>query len=376
MDSINDDSKRAYALLLQSLELDDGDERISVLEEAVRLADIGGDLKLRYQAREHFVRGCIFGGATERALVAFSWCLAQYDQNPDQFDEWAILWKYKWILSVIFSFAQVSKVKIYEMLDDLELRSRKAGYGLRATYNHRYRMEKSWDNRAAAIDYFRRMEAEPRDALSNCSACELDERVSFAVYCGDDARALERAAPILSGLEKCASVPHRTYARILLPLIRLGRQQEALSYHRKGYGLVSNNKGFLDHAADHLVFLALTENFEKAISLVEKHYPWTGTNRDVLQHFRFFRGAWLLCELLAETEQHSVKLNLPRSFPVYSEDGHYDALQLASWFKQKAEAIGRRFDARDETDFFARTMAETPSLKALRSPFPLMEIEL
>jgi hypothetical protein len=77
-----------------------------------------------------------------------------------------------------------------------------------------------------------------------------------------------------------------------------------------------------------------------------------------------------LFELLAERSE-LFKLKLPPSFPLFSENGDYDAARLAAWFKQKAEAIARRFDERNETDFFMRTLAETPLLKALRAAFPL-----
>jgi hypothetical protein len=219
------------------------------------------------------------------------------------------------------------------------------------------------------------MEAQPRDDVSNCSACELDERVSFSIYNGQDERAIELALPILEGEHKCATVPHRTYANILLPLIRLGRQKEALLYHRRGYAMISNNKVFLEKIADHLIFLALTENFQKALALVEKHYPWVENNRDAFYHFRFFRAAWLLFDLLAEQHEGSFKLSLPGSFPLYSESGRYDAGRLAAWFKAKADEIAARFDERNETDFFSRTLSDTPALKKLRAHFSLREAE-
>ena len=368
---MNETSAQVYQLIAQSLDFEDGDEQISLREEAVRLADLEGDLKLQYFAREVYVRACIFGGATDKALVAFSWLLAQFDRNPGQFDQWAIIWKYKWIVGLIGNFPQVPRTQIYEMLDDLAQRCLKAGYGLRAVYNHRYRLEKFWDNKDEAIKYFRKMGEQPRDAVSNCPVCETDDRVSFSIYCGDDDRALELADPILIGRDKCGTVPHRTYANLLLPLVRLGRQPEALGYHRKGYGLISGNPSFLDKVSDHLIFLALTENFDRAVALFEKHYPWTEINRDVYYHFRFFRAAWLLFEMLAESQEVSPGLNLPRSFPLYSESGDYDPARLAAWCKEKAEAIAGRFDRRNETDFFMRTIAETPTLKALRATFPL-----
>jgi hypothetical protein len=148
-----------------------------------------------------------------------------------------------------------------------------------------------------------------------------------------------------------------------------------LLYHRRGYALISNNKVFLEKIADHLIFLALTENFREATALVEKHYPWIEKNRDALYHFRFFRAAWLFFDLLAEQHERTFKLSLPRSFPLYAESGRYDASRLAAWFKGKAEEIARRFDERNETDFFSRTLNETPALKKLRAHFPLREAE-
>src|SRR5207244_1055466 len=142
LDSMSENREQVYELLTRSVEVGDGDEQISLREEAVRLADLEGDLKLQYFAREVYVRACIFGGDTEKALVAFSWLLAQFDRNPGAFDQWAILWKYKWIVAAIYNYPQVSKARIYEMLDDLSERSLRAGYGLHAVYNHRYRLEK------------------------------------------------------------------------------------------------------------------------------------------------------------------------------------------------------------------------------------------
>jgi len=365
-----------HDLLEEVVELEEGDEQISLLEAAVRLADRENDLELQYDIRDLLVRACIFGGATDKGLVAFSWCLAQFDKNPGQFSEWAILWKYKWIVGLICNFPQISKARIYQMLDDLAGRSRRAGYGLRAVYMHRYRTEKFWNNREKAIEYFHKMQEQPTDDLSNCSVCELDDQVGCAIYCGNDERALELAQPLLRGEQRCATVPHRTYANILLPLVRLGRLDEAIDYHRKGYELVAGNKSFLDKIADHLIFLALTEDFTRALEIFEKHYPWMEKNRDALYHFRFSRAAWLLFEILAEQPDKSLatpQLSLPRFFPLYSSEGRYDAAKVAAWFKQQAEEIGRRFDRRNETNFFAQTLAETPPLKALRAPFPLVE---
>lgn len=359
-------------LIKQSLDRDEGDEQISLSEQAVRLADLGGDLEIQYYAREVFVRACIVGGAPEKALVAFAWLLAQFDNNPGRFNQWAILWKYKWINSVVCEFPQVPKSRIYAMLDDLERRSLKAGYGLRAVNNLRYRAERFWDNKEQAGAYFRKLTELSSDDLNDCAACEINERVGFAIYCGNDEQALNLAVPILNDSKKCGSVPHRTYANLLLPLIRLGRPDDALRLHLKGYRLIRNNKVFLAKIADHMICLALTENLREAVVLFENHYRWTDQSRDAFGCFQFFRASWLLFEVMAE-RQESIVLNMPHSAPLYVAGGDYDLVRLATWFKQAAEALAGRFDERNETDFFARTLVETAALKERRIPFPLIE---
>src|ERR1051325_11761845 len=150
---MSDSRDQVFQLLKQSLELNEGDEQISLQEQAVRVADAFSDLSVRYLVRERYVRACIFGGAPEKGLVAFSWLLSQFDRNPGEFDEWSILWKYKWIIGVVSRFPHVSKARILEMLDDFSARSLQAGFGLRAAYTHRYRLPKFLGQRGRARDY-------------------------------------------------------------------------------------------------------------------------------------------------------------------------------------------------------------------------------
>jgi len=105
---------------------------------------------------------------------------------------------------------------------------------------------------------------------------------------------------------------------VLLPLVRLGRQEEALRHHRRGYQLIRNNSCFVDHVAEHLLFLTLTENLDQALRLVERHYVWTETNKDMSGRFRFFRAAWFLFEILSEKGKF-VRLHLPNFSLVLSE---------------------------------------------------------
>jgi hypothetical protein len=357
--------KRVYVTIGQALDLEDGDEKIAQMEEAVRIADTGSDIADQYFAREQFLNAAYWGGSPEKALVAYAWCLAQFDMQPEKFSERELLWTYKWMVNTIFYFPQISKEQIFEMLDDMTRRYRKAGYGLRVVYQYRYRIERFWGNRDEAISYYRYAQGLASDDLSNCPACELDEQVSFHNYCGEDALTVSTAEPLLEGRYKCRTVPQRTMARLLLPLLRLGRREEAWAYHLQGYRPVSRNKSFLNYVSDHLIYLTVTGELERAAELIEEHYPWAEGNTNAYNRFLFYRAAWLFLDVMTESQAPRLSLRLPSTFPLYVESGEYETSRLADWFQQEARRIAQRFNERNENDHFTRELEGVLALKNL-----------
>ena len=71
----------------QAYGLPDGPSKLALLEEAIRLADTHQDAALGDEIRADLVRAATFSGYPEKALVAFSWRLAQADRDPDNFSE-------------------------------------------------------------------------------------------------------------------------------------------------------------------------------------------------------------------------------------------------------------------------------------------------
>jgi len=361
-----------YRSISAAREMENGDERVAATEETVRMADRLGMLSLQYLARQELLEAAFWGGSPEKSLVAFSWLLAQHDRHPDLFEESWLLWTYKWIVNTICDFPQVSKEKIYEMLDDMARRYVAAGRGLRVVEQHRYRIERFWGNREEAVRVYRRAESLPSDDLSNCPACEVDERVSFHVYTDDYARGLEEARPILEGGLKCRTVPHRTLARFLVPLLRMDRCEEAREFHLHGYPLVEGDKGLLAYACDHLVYLALAGEDERAADVLAGHYHFAESTADVHNRYLFYRAAWLFTDIAADAPRTDdggggrLRLRMPSTFPLFDPSGLYDARRLAAWFGREAARLAERFDARNGNDYFSRKLEETMSLKELR----------
>lgn len=365
-DELSELERSVYLTIGQSFKLDDGDEKIALLEEAVRIADTGTDIELQYFARKEFLNAAYWGGAPEKAMVAYAWCLGQFDMQPGKFSERDLLWTYKWMVNTIFHFPQIPKEQIYAMLDDMTRRYREAGYGLRVIYQYRYRFERFCGNREEAIRHYRYAQELASDDLSNCPACELDEHVSFYNYCGEDEVAISTAQPLLEGRYKCRTVPQRTIARLLLPLTRLGRHEDAWAYHLQGYRPVSRNKSFLNYVSDHLIYLTVIDKLERAAELLEEHYPWAEGNSDAHNRFLFYRAAWFFLDVMAESQTPRLGLRLPRTFPLYEASGDYESSSLADWFQKEAREIALKFNERNGTDHFTHELEGVMALKNLR----------
>ncbi len=83
MDTVSANQNEVEELLRQASYLPDGDMKVMLLEEAVRLAD-GLEYRseeLQFKTRDLLVQAATFGGHPDKSLVAYSWCLAQLDNE-------------------------------------------------------------------------------------------------------------------------------------------------------------------------------------------------------------------------------------------------------------------------------------------------------
>jgi hypothetical protein len=348
-----------------------GASRIMLLEEAVRVADSHALTALGYEARQELVQAATFSGQPEKALTAFTWCLAQYDRDPNACDPFPLLWRYKWVLGRLPNFPQVSRGQLAEAVEDMRRRYRQAGSTLRAV--HKLQMDIAldlgdWEEARRLHPVWQRT---PRDWLSDCSACERNREVVFLVAAGNDGEAVALAAPIVAGRMRCAEIPHCTFARLLLPLVRLGRPAEAMRHHRRGYRLIAGNQEFLQEVADHLTFLVLTDNLAKGAALLARHLPWALATSELARRFAFGLAARLLVGRLREAGRRRLTLRLPASFPAHKGSGVYEVETLLGWLDADLRDLAARFNERNGNDYYSRRIAENLDLLRLLRPFPL-----
>jgi len=343
-----------------------GPAKVGLLEEAVRCADLLANVELAYQARHELMVAATATGRLDVTLVAFSWCLAQYDRTPDRFDRDRLLWVYKWVAGSAFQFPQISWVQFDRLCADLERRTLAAGMSLRPIHWLRWwrciLSGNTTSERAAAAKFHR----SPRDRFSDCPACEAGGLVACCVFHKQWRRALKAAEPVLQGKVTCQdNALTRVMSTVLQPLLRLGRIDEARLLQRRGYRLVCNADHFVIEQAYHLECAVLLGNLPLAKRMVERHLPAALTTVLLDDRFSFAHAGRLWTERLLQRGTQRIKVRLPAGVQPASDTESTTVARLGDWFLEQAQTIAQQFDARNGTTLYQDHIDDLPKLLRL-----------
>lgn len=357
-------SEQIKRLIKEALDLPQGLERGEILEEAIRMADAEGHIKLAYEARGELINTAAYNNQPEKKLLNFSWCLNQFDAQPEEFDLWELLWRYKWIVVELPTFPEVTRTQIEEMFQDFQRRYTEAGFSMRVVHQKRMQVARSMGNMEEAASEFKKFSELSRDIMCDCLACEQNIQVVTLSGLGRDEEALVAAEPILNGTMSCSHVPTITYGNVIQPLMRLGRLDEAKKYDGLGYRRAARNRCYLDHIANFLLYRTKTQDFAKGIRMFERHCDWAFDTASSISRIRFYISVMCLFEVLAEARPRARKVVLPKEHPLYREESTFAPAELAQWARSEAESIATRLDARNENDYYVNEIATTLKLVA------------
>jgi hypothetical protein len=335
-----------------------GPAQIRLCEEAARCADLLNEVVLAYQARQHLTDAAMFGGRPDLLLVSYSWCVAQYDRQPELFNASSFLWRQKWIVTTLPKFPQISRESIASALDDMERRFRAYGSTMQPVWLQRREVAMllgELEEAAAAHHHFKRL---ARGELSDCAICEIDATIDFHFGHGRLALGLKKAEKLFESSRSCAEVPHRTHASVLLPLLKAGRLVEALAHQRQGYAMIKNGVSFGDSHGMHIAFLALTGNDAQALRLFQRHAADNMDGTAPYREYQFARYSWLALHTLAGRKKRA-KLRLPKVNHTIAGDGEYLLDDLAEGVRKMAAEIADRFDRRNGNDYYSRQLDST-----------------
>lgn len=337
-----------YARLFARLEqLPAGPEQVAGYEEACRIADSEGNIEAAYDARRELIDAASVAGYPEKEITAFSWCLAQFDRNPDLDDTHSLLWRYKWTITALPGFAQVARGQIESMLDDFSKRIEAYGESERTVHYMRSDVLMQLGDYETALEYEAKYTSMNRTDSSDCIACERDQQVQLLHLLHQDEKAIECAAPILSGQMSCRSVPHTTLATIACSHLRLGHMNEAVTYWKRGYPLVQSSRRFIDDLGELMLVLIRTGDLSRATRQMTRFLPWSLETASDRRRLDFFVSCSLLMEAVAIDNNKLRKLNLPEQLGCWNDKQTYRPSELADWFTKEAQSIAATFDARN-----------------------------
>lgn len=315
--------------------LPQGKQKLAVLEEAIRIADLYMAKDDAYYARMSYSDAAIDCGYQERFLVSFTWCLTQFDKDPSAYSSFSIIWHYKWFINQIWRFPQFSAAHINRVFNDFKARCLQYGHSLRPYYQglHRYALA-CGDHHAAQVNY-ELWRKTARDGMSDCKACEQNGFGYYHFTALRYRRGLQTMKPILDGRMTCKSIPQNTYSHLLLPLLETNQEAEADRMAKKGARLLKGPSYLTEYGS----FLAYytAKDIQKAAKWFEQTLEYALETRVGWDRFLYMSSASAFLSVWHEQKRRR-KLKI-------SSEITYDLI------KNETEQLAIAFDRRNDNDY-------------------------
>ncbi|MFI1166723.1 tetratricopeptide repeat protein [Streptomyces sp. NPDC020801] len=319
------------------------------------------------EALGHQLKVYNYSSEKDKMFVPFARLLRLWDEHPEDFDEHethSLHWVFKWMTAGMVDQPHVPLASMEKWLGEMEHRYRLAGHTERAVRSAEFSVAAHIGDAARAERAYAAWLAADRDRMADCHACELHAQGWWQAECGRDAEAVELWRPVLEGGFSCAHEPHAVLASSLVPLLRLGRVDEARAHHLRGFRLVRPMESMRAAYAEHVEFCALTGNEARGLELLaERPAYFTGSGHP-RSRLDFLAVVALLMDRLAELGMAGQAVPGPAGRA-------WTAGELAAHARGEAEALAARFDERNGTSYVGEQARARMARRPLVDRLPL-----
>ncbi|WBB62813.1 tetratricopeptide repeat protein [Streptomyces sp. WMMC500] len=320
----------------------------------------------------HLLQTYNFSSEQDKMFVPFARLLRMWDERPGDFDEedtHHLFWMFKWVSAGMTDQPHIPLAAMEKWLAEMERRYRLAGHSERAVRQAEYHIAEHVGDDARAARAYAAWRAAERDAKSDCHACELRGQGGWEAGHGDDAAALDLWRPVLDGVHACAHEPHATLAESLLPLLRLGRFDEARANHLRGHRMVRRMESMRFAFARHVEFCALTGNEARGLELLAERPAYLTDRGEPSSLMAYLAVTALLTRRLAALGLGAERVVSPPS--AGSAGREWTVVELRAYAEREALALAARFDARNGTAAVSGGVRERMTRKPLAERLPL-----
>ncbi|WP_320774249.1 tetratricopeptide repeat protein [Streptomyces sp. CRN 30] len=291
----------------------------------------------------------VYNYSSEKAkmFVPFARLLRMWDEHPEDFDAYeahSLHWVFKWMSSGMLDQPHIPLASVEKWLGEMERRYRLAGHSERAVRCAEFSVAAHLGDTARAERAYGAWLAADRDEMADCHACELHTQGWWRAERERDEEALRLWGPVLEGEYTCAHEPHTVLASSLLPLLRLGRVDEARAHHLRGLRLVRPMESMRGAYADHVEFCALSGNEARALELLAERPAYFTDDGQPRSRLDFLCVVALLMERLAALGLGGREVPGPAG-------RSWTAGELAAHARAEALALAARFDERNGTSY-------------------------
>ncbi|WP_329532233.1 tetratricopeptide repeat protein [Streptomyces sp. NBC_01450] len=319
------------------------------------------------EALGHQLKVYNYSSEKDKMFVPFARLLRMWDERPEDFDEYethSLHWVFKWMSAGMLDQPHIPLASIEKWLGEMEHRYRLAGHSERAVRGAEFSVAAHVGDLARAERAYTAWLAADRDTMADCHACELHSQGWWQAERDADEEALELWRPVLEGEYTCAHEPHTVLASSLLPLLRLGRPDEARAHHLRGFRLVRPMESMRGAYADHVEFCALSGNEARALELLAERPAYFTDSGDPRSKLDFMAVTALLMDRVTE-------LGLGDQ-PVPGPAGRtWTASGLAVHARGEALSLAALFDARNGTPYVSERARGRMDQRPLVERLPL-----
>ncbi|KUN79613.1 hypothetical protein [Streptomyces griseoruber] len=317
------------------------------------------------EALGHQLKVYNYSSEKDKMFVPFARLLRLWDERPGDFDDYethSLHWVFKWMSAGMLDQPHVPLASVEKWLGEMEHRYRLAGHSERAVRSAEFSVAAHVGDVPRAERAFAAWLAADRDAMADCHACELHGQGWWQAERGRDEEALRLWAPVLEGEYACAHEPHTVLASSLVPLLRLGRLEEARAHHLRGFRLVRPMESMRGAYADHVEFCALTGNEARGLELLAERPAYFTDDGHPRSKLEFLSVVVLLTERLSGLGLGGQRVPGPAG-------REWTAGELAAHARAEALALAARFDERNGTEYVSdrarARMAQRPLVERL-----------
>ncbi|MFE6286828.1 tetratricopeptide repeat protein [Streptomyces sp. NPDC057877] len=319
------------------------------------------------EALGHQLQVYNYSSEKDKMFVPFARLLRMWDENPEDFDEYethSLHWVFKWMTAGMLGQPHIPLASIEKWLGEMEHRYRLAGHSERAVRSAEFSVAAHVGDIPRARRAYAAWLAADRDSMADCHACELHSQGWWQAELARDEEALRLWAPVLEGEFTCAHEPHAALASSLVPLLRLGRTEEARTHHLRGFRLVRTMESMRGAYADHVEFCALTGNEARGLELLAERPAYFTDTGNPRSRMEFLSVVTLLMDRLTELGLADRQVPGPPG-------RDWTAGELAVHAREEALELAARFDRRNGTPYVGEQTRARMDRRPLADRLPL-----